>query len=53
MSALASATILRSVSFFDAIVDTMEKAVAMARAVNHDSVDAGDLKKVRAIADTI
>lgn len=53
MTALVLNTANRSATFFGAFIDALNKAVAMAKAVHHDSPTAADIKNVRAIAATI
>lgn len=43
----------RSFAFFGAIVDVMEATIAMSNAVRRENPAAGDVKKLRAIADTL
>jgi hypothetical protein len=53
MTALALNTANRSAAFFGSFIDVLDKAITMARTVHHDSPSADDIKKVRAIAETI
>ena len=53
MTSLALDIVNRSATFFGSMMDALEKAIAMMKAVRHDNPSAADLKKVRAIADTI
>lgn len=43
----------RSAAFLGDLIDALDKALAMSKAVDHFNPTASDLKKVRAIADTI
>lgn len=53
MTALAFNTANRSAAFLSSFIDALDKAIAMAKAVHHDSANAAHMKKVRAIAETI
>jgi len=53
MTALALNTANRSAAFLSSFIDALDKAITMAKAVHHDSPNAADMKKVRAIAETI
>lgn len=53
MTALALDIANRSASFLGKVIDALDKAVAMTKAVHHDSPSTSDVEKVRAIADTI
>jgi hypothetical protein len=53
MTAFALNTANRSAAFLSSFVDALDKAITMAKAVHHDSPNAADMKKVRAIAETI
>lgn len=53
MTALVLHTANRSAAFFNTVIIALDKAISMARAVHHDSPSADDIKKVRAIAETI
>ncbi|WP_194725321.1 hypothetical protein [Noviherbaspirillum malthae] len=53
MTALVLTTANRSATFFGTLIDALDKAITMARAVHHDSPSADDIKNVRAIAATI
>lgn len=53
MAAHALDAITRSVAYLGNLIDALDKAVAMSKAINHISPTASDLNKVRAIADTI
>ena len=53
MTALALTTVNRSAALFSSLIDALDKAVAMTKAVHHDSPTAAEMKNVRAIAATI
>ena len=53
MTTLALNAANRSYTFLTAFIDALDKAVAMAKAIHHDHPSAEDMKKVRAIAETI
>lgn len=53
MTTLALNTANRSTAFFSSFIDALNKAITMAKAVHYDSPNAADIKKVRAIAETI
>jgi hypothetical protein len=53
MTAIALNTANRSAAFLSSFIDALDKAITMAKAVHHDSANAADMKKVRAIAETI
>lgn len=43
----------RSAAYLGELIDALDKALAMAKTINHLSPSASELKKVRAIADSI
>lgn len=53
MTTLALNAANRSFAFLGTFMDALDKAIAMAKAVHHDSPSADDMNKVRAIAATI
>lgn len=53
MTTLAFNAANRSFAFLGSFMDALDKAISMARAVHHDSPSEADMKKVRAIAETI
>lgn len=53
MTAAALDIANRSIAFLGTFIDALNKAVAMAKAVRHDSPSASDIKKVHAIAETL
>lgn len=53
MTTLALNAANRSYTLFTTFMDALDKALAMAKAIHHDSPSAEDMKKVRAIAETI
>lgn len=53
MTTLALNAANRSFAFLGIFVDALDKAIIMAKAVHHDCPNADDMKKVRAIAETI
>lgn len=53
MTTLALNAANRSFAFLGIFVDALDKAIIMAKAVHHDRPNADDMKKVRAIAETI
>jgi hypothetical protein len=52
MTALVLNTANRSAAFFSSFIDALDTAITMAKAVYHDSPNAADMKKVRAIAES-
>jgi len=53
MTALAIQTANRSAAFFGTFIDALDKAITMAKAVRHDSPSTDEIKRVRAIAESI
>ena len=53
MTALALNTATRFAAFFGAFIDSLDKAIAMAKAVHYDNPTATNIQNVRAIAATI
>lgn len=53
MTTFTSPAANRSFAFLGTFIDAMEKAISMSRAVHHDTPSADDIKRVRAIAETI
>ena len=53
MTTLALNAANRSYAFLTDFIDALDKAFAMAKVIHHDSPNAEDMKKVRAIAETI
>lgn len=53
MTTIAINAANRSFSFFETFLDAFDKAVAMTKAIKQDCPSAEDVKKVRAIAETI
>ncbi|WP_156396871.1 hypothetical protein [Noviherbaspirillum sp. Root189] len=53
MTALALNTANRSAALFGSLIDALDKAIAMTKAVHHASPTAADMENVRAIAATI
>jgi hypothetical protein len=53
MTTFTSPAANRSFAFVGTFIDAMEKAILMSKAVRHDTPSAEDIKRVRAIAETI
>ncbi|KRB93121.1 hypothetical protein ASE07_14220 [Noviherbaspirillum sp. Root189] len=53
MTTLALNAANRSYTFLATFIDALDKAVAMAKASHHNRPSAEDMRKVRAIAETI